>query len=73
MRNSNVTKKFKCQKINKYFYKDPNRNILKYSNYCIEKNCKTESSYNFEKLKPICYNNHKKEKMINTKKRTCIM
>ena len=48
MRNFNVTLKVQCQKIDKYFYRDLNGNILKYSHYCIEKNCKTESSYNFE-------------------------
>ena len=37
MRNLNV-KKIKCQKIDKYFYRDPNGNISKYSHYCIEKN-----------------------------------
>ena len=30
-------KKIKCQKIAKYFYRDPNGNILEYSHYCIEK------------------------------------
>ena len=64
---NSVTKKFKCQKIDKYFYKDINGNILKYSNYCIEKNCKTLSSYNYENEKPIYCNKHKKEKMVNTK------
>ena len=42
MRNSIVTEKIKCQKIDKYFYRDPNGNILKYSHNCIEENCKTE-------------------------------
>ena len=37
MRNSNVSEKIKCRKIDKYFYKDPNGSILKYSYYCIEK------------------------------------
>ena len=69
MRNSNVTEKVKCKKIDKYFYRDPNGNILKYSQYCIEKNCKTESSYNYENLKPIYCNKHKKEKMVNTKRK----
>ena len=66
---SNVTEKIKCQKINKYFFRDPNGNILKYSQYCIEKNCRTESSYNYENLKPIYCNTHKKEKMVNTKRK----
>ena len=46
MRNSNVSEKIKCEKINKYFYRNPEGKILKYSHYCIEKKCKTESSYN---------------------------
>ena len=48
MRNSNVSEKIKCRKIDKYFYRSPKGTILKYSHYCIEKNCKTESSYNYE-------------------------
>ena len=67
MRNSNVSEKIKCQKINKYFYKSPEGKILKYSHYCIEKNCKTESSYNYENLKPIYCVKHKLEKMVNVK------
>ena len=68
MRNSSVTEKIKCQKIDKYFYRDSNGNILIYSHYCIEKNCKTESSYNYENLKQIYCNKHKLEKMANIKK-----
>ena len=68
MRNSSVSEKIKCQKFDKYFYRDPNGNILKYSHYCIEKNCKTESSYNYENLKPIYCNKHKLEKMVNVKR-----
>ena len=40
MRNSSVTLKVQCQKIDKYFYRSPEGNILKYSHYCIEKDCK---------------------------------
>ena len=68
MRNSNVSEKIKCRKIDKYLYTDPNGNILKYSHYCIEKKCKIESSYNFESLKPIYCNKHKLEKMVNVKR-----
>ena len=68
MRNSNVSEKIKCQKIDKYSYRSPEGDILKYSHYCIEKNCKTESSYNYENLKPIYCNKHKLEKMVNTKR-----
>ena len=68
MRNSNVTEKIKCQKIDKYFYRSPEGRILKYSHYCIEKNCKTESSYNYENLKPIYCVKHKLDKMVNVKR-----
>ena len=68
MRNCNVLEKIKCQKIDKYFYRDPNENILKYSHYCIEKDCKTESSYDYENLKPLYCNKHKLEKMVNVKR-----
>ena len=63
-----MTEKIKCQKIDKYFYRSPEGQILKYSHYCVEKNCKTESSYNYENLKPIYCNKHKLEKMVNTKR-----
>ena len=68
MRNSSVTLKVQCQKIDKYFYRDPNGNILKYSHHCIEKKCRTESSYNYENLKPIYCSKHKLEKMVNVKR-----
>ena len=68
MRNSNVSEKIKCQKIDKYFYRSPEGKILKYSHYCIEKNCKTESSYNYENLKPIYCVKHKLDKMVNVKR-----
>ena len=68
MRNSNVSEKIKCQKIDKYFYRSPEGEILKYSHYCIEKNCKTESSYNYENLKPIYCVKHKLKKMVNVKR-----
>ena len=68
MRDSSVTEKIKCRKIDKYFYRNPEGEILKYSHYCIEKNCKTESSYNYENLKPIYCVKHKLDKMINVKR-----
>ena len=68
MRNSNVSEKIKCQKIDKYFYRSPEGKILKYSHYCIEKNCKTESSYNYENLKAIYCVKHKLDKMVNVKR-----
>ena len=63
-----VTEKIKCQRIDKFFYRDPEGSILKYSQYCIEKNCKTLASYNYEKLKPKYCNKHKLDEMINTKR-----
>ena len=35
-----VTEKILCKRIDKYFYRDPDGNIKKYSIYCIEKYCK---------------------------------
>ena len=37
MRDSSVSEKIKCQKVDKYFYRSPEGTILKYSHYCIEK------------------------------------
>ena len=68
MRNSNVSEKIKCVKIDKFFYRSPEGEILKYSHYCIEKNCKTLASYNYEKLKPIYCNKHKLDEMVNVKR-----
>ena len=64
-----VSDRIQCRRINKFFYETPQGEILKYSQYCIEKNCRTLSSYNYEKLKPIYCNKHKKEKMVNTKRK----
>ena len=63
-----VLEKIKCQRIDKFFYRDPEGTIIKYSQYCIEKNCKTLASYNYENLKPTFCNNHKLEKMVNVKR-----
>ena len=57
----NMTEKIKCQKIDKYFFKSPEGKIKKYLKYCRRKNCKTESSYNYENLKPKYCIKHKKE------------
>ena len=62
-----ITDKILCKRINKYFYRDHNDDIKKYSIYCIEKNCKTLAAYNYEGTKPIYCNKHKLEKMINTR------
>ena len=64
-----VTEKVKCQKIDKYYFrKTPEGPILKYKQFCMRKGCKTESSYNYENLKPKYCFKHKKEDMINTKR-----
>ena len=68
VRNFNMTEKIKCQKIDKYFFKSPERKIKKYLQYCRRKNCKTESSYNYENLKPKYCSKHKKENMVNVKR-----
>ena len=65
-----MTERIKCQKINKCFYKTATGRIQKYLKYCRRKNCKTESSYNYENLKPKYCFKHKKENMINIKKGT---
>ena len=57
-----------CQKIDKYFFKNAKGQIYKYSQFCRRKNCKTESSYNYENLKPNYCFKHKKENMINVKR-----
>ena len=64
-----VTEKVKCQKIDKYFFRDPEGRIKKYLQFCRRKNCKTESSYNFENIKKPKYcNKHKKPNMVNVKR-----
>ena len=64
-----VSEKIRCIKINKYFFrKTPEGQIFKYSQYCRRKNCKTESSYNYQNLKPKYCNKHKKENMVNVKR-----
>ena len=67
MKNYSVTDKILCKRIDKYFYRDHNDNIKKYSIYCIKENCKTLAAYNYEGTKPIYCNKHKLEKMINTR------
>ena len=63
-----VTEKVLCQKIDKYYFKNPSGAIRKYSQFCRRKNCKTESSYNYENLKPRYCNKHKKPDMVNVKR-----
>ena len=58
---SNIVYKVKCQKIGKYFFKNSKGRIQKYSKLCRRKNCKIESSYNYENLKPKYCFKHKKK------------
>ena len=37
--------KTKMVKIDKFFYRTPEGHIIKYSQYCQDNDCKTESSY----------------------------
>ena len=63
-----VIQKVQCLKIDKYYFRNPKGRIFKYSQFCRRKNCKTESSYNYENLKPRYCNKHKKQDMFNTKR-----
>ena len=58
--NLSIVDKVKCVKIDKFYYKTPEGLIKKYLKYCRRKNCKTESSYNYENLKPKYCLKHKK-------------
>ena len=64
----NVSKKIKCVKIDKFYFRDPKGRIRKYLQYCRRKRCKTEKSYNYENLKPKYCFKHKKENMVNVKR-----
>ena len=63
-----VSEKIQCVKIDKFYFRDPKGRIRKYLQFCRRKNCKTESSYNFENLKPKYCFKHKKEDMVNVKR-----
>ena len=63
-----VIQKVQCQKIDKYYFKDTKGRIRKYLQFCRRKNCKTESSYNYENLKPKYCFKHKKKNMVNVKR-----
>ena len=63
-----VVQKVQCQKIDKYYFRDHTGRIRKYLQFCRRKNCKTESSYNYENLKPKYCFKHKKEDMVNVKR-----
>ena len=66
--NLSVNEKIKMIKIGKFYYKTPKGRIFKYSQFCQRKNCKKESSYNYENLKPKYCFKHKKDDMVNVKR-----
>ena len=68
VRKFNMTEKIKCQKIDKYSFEAPTGGIRKCLKYCRRKNCKIESSYNCENLKPKYCFKHKKQDMVNIKR-----
>ena len=63
-----VIQKVQCVKIDKYYFCNSKGRIFKHSQFCGRRNCKTESSYNYENLKPKHCFKHKKEDMVNTKR-----
>ena len=63
-----VIQKVQCVKIDKYYFRNSKGRIYKYSQFCRRKNCKRESSYNYENLKPKYCFKHKKEDMVNVKR-----
>ena len=63
-----VSEKVRCQKIDKYYFKDHKGRIRKNLQFCRRKNCKTESSCNYKNLKPKNCFKHKKENIVNTKR-----
>ena len=68
LKTKNVTEKVKCQKIDKFYFRDSTGRTRKYLQYCRRKGCKTEKSYNYENLKPKYCNKHKKPDMVNVKR-----
>ena len=50
------------------FFKDPKGRIRKYLHFCRRKKCKTESSHNYENLRPKYCLKHKKGNMVNVKR-----
>ena len=63
-----VIQKVQCVKIDKYYFHNSKGRIYIYSQFCRRKLCKTESSYNYENLKPKYCFKHKKEDMVNVKR-----
>ena len=68
LKTKNVNEKMKCQKIDKFYFRDASGAIRKYLQYCRRKGCKIEKSYNFENLKPKYCFKHKKPDMVNVKR-----
>ena len=63
-----VIQKVQCVKIDKYYFHNHKGRIYKNSQFCRRKLCKTESSYNYENLKPKYCFKHKKEDIVNVKR-----
>ena len=63
-----VVEKIKCQRIDRYFFRDPEGRIKKYLQYCKRKGCTTESSYDYQNLKPKYCFRHKKQDTVNVKR-----
>ena len=65
----NVTRKVLCQRIDRYFFRNPDGRICKYKQFCMRKGCQKESTYNFIDIKKPRYClKHKKENMVNVKR-----
>ena len=58
-----VTEKTKCQKIDKFYFRDHTGRIRKYLQFCRRLKCKTESSCNYENIKKPKYCFKHKEKI----------
>ena len=56
-----VIQKVQCVKIDKYYFRNPKGRICKCFQFCRRKNCKTESSYSYQNLKPKHCFKHKKK------------
>ena len=59
----------KIIKLNQYFYKTPEGDVLKYKKYCIIHSCKKLASFSYHKEKIFLYCNERKlDNMINIRK-----
>ena len=63
-----VIQKIQCVKVDKYYFRNPKGRIRKYLQFCRRKLCKTESSYNYDNIKPRYCFKHKQEDMVNVKR-----